>query len=431
MSNACRATQPGSQSSYSTVNAQVNVVYAEGLCAHGWNVPSGTVISFTVIPKSPLPVARLGLDAPAYLKRRDVHLENIYYYINEKEGLNYTVDASKGAATSLEYYPSAADTPLRCALPKVQSEVTGVSGPDKPAVALSTAERVRAMERLAPTYEYTCMMHPDIHQSQEGKCPKCGMVLVQVKPSFGGEYQFTVSTDPAVPKAGAKTRLRFVIQDPQTGAQVKNYVLNHERLFHLFIVSHDLSIYEHLHPALKQDGSFELDVRFPLSGRYKLHGDFFPVGGTLQTFHRAILAAGDPAASIPATFTITPDATSVKTVDGLTARLEFGSGVPRTGVLIPLKYTLTDSRTGKPVKDLQPYLGAWGHTLILSEDQAEYLHSHPTVTIPDGSRRKDLHGGPEIEFQTMFPVPGNYRIWTQFQRDGRVITIPFTVRVMN
>lgn len=422
----------GSQNSYSTANEQVNVVYGEGSCPYGWNVPSGTVISLTIVPRNPIQTGSLGLEAREFDKRRDVHIETLYFYVNEKDGLNYTVDVSKGVATSVEYYPSAADASLRCGAPKPQAAVAGGTGPDKAAVTLSTAERVRAMERLAQTYEYTCAMHPDVHQSQEGRCPKCGMVLLQLKPAFSGEYLFSFSTVPAVPASGAKTRLRFSVQDPQTGAAVKKYVLNHERLFHLFIVSNDLTIYQHVHPVLKQDGSFEFDVRLPLSGRYKLHGDFFPVGGTLQTFHREILAAGDPGASIPTTFAITPDATSVKTVDGLTARLEFGrTGVPTTGVLIPLKYSLTDARTGEPVKDLEPYLGAWGHTLILSEDQAEYLHSHPTVMVPDGPRRKNLHGGPEIEFQTMFPVPGNYRIWTQFQRAGRVITIPFTVRVAN
>ena len=28
---------------------------------------------------------------------------------------------------------------------------------------------------------YTCTMHPEIVQSQPGKCPKCGMSLVQKK----------------------------------------------------------------------------------------------------------------------------------------------------------------------------------------------------------------------------------------------------------
>jgi hypothetical protein len=81
------------------------------------------------------------------------------------------------------------------------------------------------------------------------------------------------------------------------------------------------------------------------------------------------------------------------------------------------------------VRDLEPYLGAWGHTLILNADQSEYLHSHPTEMLPESADTGSLRGGPEVEFQTMFPTPGNYRIWTQFQRAGRVTTVFFTIRV--
>ena len=39
--------------------------------------------------------------------------------------------------------------------------------------------------------------------------------------------------------------------------------------------------------------------------------------------------------------------------------------------------------------------------------------------------------GPTIVFQVMFPRSGMYRVWVQFQRHGRVVTAPFTVRVTN
>jgi len=29
--------------------------------------------------------------------------------------------------------------------------------------------------------QYTCPMHPEVKQDQPGKCPKCGMALVQKK----------------------------------------------------------------------------------------------------------------------------------------------------------------------------------------------------------------------------------------------------------
>jgi hypothetical protein len=43
--------------------------------------------------------------------------------------------------------------------------------------------------------------------------------------------------------------------------------------------------------------------------------------------------------------------------------------------------------------------------------------------------RAKLTSKPDVVFDTFFPHPGNYRIWSQFQRRGKVITVPFTVYV--
>ena len=93
-----------------------------------------------------------------------------------------------------------------------------------------------------------------------------------------------------------------------------------------------------------------------------------------------------------------------------------------------LKYHLTDSRTSEPVRDLVPYLGAWGHTLILSEDQSDYIHSHPEEVVPDSADKSKLRGGPDATFNAFLPRPGNYRIWSQFQRGDTLTTVSFTVR---
>lgn len=293
---------------------------------------------------------------------------------------------------------------------------------------MSPAERVRAMERLAPTYDHTCTMHPEIHQAQEGVCPKCGMPLVSASPSVLGEYGFKIVPTPTLPKAGERVRLRFVVSHPQTGAPVSRYVLNHERLFHLFIVSQDLGEYQHVHPRLEPDGSFTLETVLPRAGLYKLHSDFFPVGGTPQVIHRDLETAGRRA-GVAATPTLTPDATFTKTVDGMKITLDVGGDGPSAGVLVPLRYSLADARTGTPVRDLEPYLGAWGHTLILNADQSEYLHSHPTEMVPGGPESAKARGGPGVEFLTMFPAAGVYRVWTQFQRAGKVTTVSFTIKV--
>jgi hypothetical protein len=58
--------------------------------------------------------------------------------------------------------------------------------------------------------------------------------------------------------------------------------------------------------------------------------------------------------------------------------------------------------------------------LILSEDMGDYVHGHAEV-VP-GSDSKS-----QLVIETIFPRPTNYRLWVQFQRSGRVITVFFTV----
>jgi hypothetical protein len=37
-------------------------------------------------------------------------------------------------------------------------------------------------KKHATAKQYTCPMHPEVVQNKPGKCPKCGMNLVAVKP---------------------------------------------------------------------------------------------------------------------------------------------------------------------------------------------------------------------------------------------------------
>ncbi len=117
---------PGQSSTsvYLTEGERISVTYAERPCDHDWQVPPGTVISFFIHPKHPPVFADLKLDERKYEKRRDVHIETLYYYVNQAEGINYTVDTGKGVVTGVEYYPSAKENKRRCSTAKAPAVVT-------------------------------------------------------------------------------------------------------------------------------------------------------------------------------------------------------------------------------------------------------------------------------------------------------------------
>src|SRR6266849_351774 len=83
--------------------------------------------------------------------------------------------------------------------------------------------------------DFVCPMHPDVHSSVPGHCPRCGMPLVANLPDRA-EYQVMLALRPSAPRPGKTVQLVFTVQDPRTGKQVTDFQLMHERLYHLFIV---------------------------------------------------------------------------------------------------------------------------------------------------------------------------------------------------
>ena len=111
------------------------------------------------------------------------------------------------------------------------------------------------------------------------------------------------------------------------------------------------------------------------------------------------------------------------------AELKFDPGMIISGQPAWLKYRLTDTKTDQPVDDLAPYLGAWGHMLILSEDQTVVLHSHPEQKVDVEESMATQRGGPDLTFEVLFPAPGHYRVWAQFLRGNRLSTVAFDLKV--
>ncbi len=305
--------------------------------------------------------------------------------------------------------------------PSVKAERSGGAS-QTPASGSRTIEVVKQAE------EYTCPMHPDIRTNAPGVCPKCAMTLAPVTPAITDDFNLKFECFPKTPKPGEKIRLRFSIFNPKTREQVKEFYITHEKLFHLFIVSEDLSQFQHIHPALEAGGSFTIETVLPVAGNYKIYSDVYPHDGAPQVLQQNITTAGYTNDLLRAQPRLTPDASLTRIADSMKIELKPEPAQIIAGQPFVLKYHLTDSKTGQPVRDLVPYLGAWGHTLILSEDQSDYVHSHPEEIVPDSLDKTKLRGGPDATFNAFLPRPGNYRIWTQFQRGDTLTTVSFTVR---
>lgn len=249
-------------------------------------------------------------------------------------------------------------------------------------------------------------MDPEVRGKGPGKCPKCNMDLEPDLPD-PVEYPIKAAIFPRAFHAGQKVRLEIQVLNPVTGRPVPKFRAVHEKLFHLFLISQDLQFFLHEHPQLTGDSVFRLETRLPKPGCYRLLCDFYPEGGTPQLVPATLIAPG--AGAQPQ---LAPDLVS-KHAANLAVELSTEPAPPIAGQKTLLFFRL------KPAEGLEPYLGVWGHLLAASEDLIDLIHEHPTIA----------DGGPQVQFNLIFPRPQMYRIWVQFQRLGKVNTAVFTVPV--
>ncbi|MCU1628277.1 MAG: secreted protein [Pseudonocardia sp.] len=225
--------------------------------------------------------------------------------------------------------------------------------------------------------------------------------------SSRGGYTLT-PTDPT-PATGTHD-FAFRITGPD-GAPVTAFDESHTERLHLIMVRRDTTAFQHVHPSMGPDGTWSVPLTLPAGGSYRAFADFVPTGGEPTTLGVDLAVAGE---YVPVTHPVSRTAL----VDGYEVRLDGELG---PGQASPL--TLTVNRDGRPVTDLQPYLGAYGHLVALRDGDLAYLHVHPDGSPGDGATPP----GPRIRFVAEVPSAGGYRLFLDFQHGGAVHTAEFTV----
>jgi hypothetical protein len=211
-----------------------------------------------------------------------------------------------------------------------------------------------------------------------------------------------VVDDPEL-RRGRQESLRFRIVG-DNGETVRDFDVEHERRMHLILARRDLSNFQHLHPEQTADGSWIVKVRPDDAGSYRLFADFSH-DGEPQTLATDLQVDGT------ADLRPLPEPEPTAVSDG-GYQVRLAAGEARPGQEADLRFTIT--KDGVPV-ETDPYLGAGGHLVALRDGDLAFLHVHPM----DDS----------VRFAATFPTEGRYRLFLQFQHEGRVHTVAFTQEV--
>jgi hypothetical protein len=222
-------------------------------------------------------------------------------------------------------------------------------------------------------------------------------------------YTLDLVEDRLERSASATLRFRILGADDEP---VTRFETAHGKLLHLIVVRRDLATYEHLHPVMASDGTWSVTADLAAAGTYRVFADFRPA-----TEAEGLTLGQDLFVAGPYEPQTLPAAAAASTVSPYEVKLDGHLVAGQTSRL-----TLTVTRDGEPVTDLEPYLEAYGHLVALRDGDLAYLHVHPEGAPGDGRTEP----GPEITFSTEVPSAGTYRLFLDFKHAGEVRTAAFT-----
>jgi hypothetical protein len=233
--------------------------------------------------------------------------------------------------------------------------------------------------------------------------------------------------------------------------RLDDLVPDHGHLMHLFLVRMpDMQSFWHLHPEQMQAGEFSGFLPAMPAGQYRIYADIVHHTGfpETQVGELNLNANSDPAISKPLSGDDSGEASLTASdriailADGYRMVWERDASPLKARQPIWFRFRLED-KDGNPASGLENYMGMAGHAVFISSDGAVFSHVHPAgsvsmaaLVIAQGSTTGQSmagmdHGAPsaEVSFLYGFPRAGDYRIFVQVKRAGRVETGSFLAHV--
>ena len=206
------------------------------------------------------------------------------------------------------------------------------------------------------------------------------------------------------------------VQIPATVAKANNDGKPHA--YHMVVVSNDLRFFDLVEASYKNSQNIEVKPKFPAPGDYTVFSDYDPNGEKEQVSVEKVSIPG----KVP--FPTELDSYSkTKTFSDTKIDLNLSEPNIKAGKKVTLKFDLKQASNNKPIKDLKPYLGQKANLVVIKSSsslaESDYIDTETMQNSPNN----------QVHFTTQFPEPGTYKLWLQFNRNGKVKTADFWVTV--
>ncbi len=206
------------------------------------------------------------------------------------------------------------------------------------------------------------------------------------------------------------------VQIPAAVAKANNDGKPHA--YHMVVVSNDLRFFDLVEASYKNSQNIEVKPKFPAPGEYTVFSDYDPNGEKEQVSVEKVSIPGE----VPFP-TELESYSKTKTFSNTKIDLNLSEPNIKAGKKVTLKFDLKQASNNKPIKDLKPYLGQKANLVVIKSSsslaESDYIDTETIQKSPNN----------QVHFTTQFPEPGTYKLWLQFNRNGKVKTADFWVTV--
>lgn len=217
----------------------------------------------------------------------------------------------------------------------------------------------------------------------------------------------------------------FTLKLTRDGTPVSQDALEerHTQKIHLLVVDQSLGDYHHVHPVAGKDaGSYIFSFTPRTPHDYVVYADIKLVGNGAQMIPVRLKGTSPCAGDCT-----DRSAAARASTGGITGKVVFADEVIKAGTPVNAEVTLT-GEDGKPLADLEPVMGAYGHIVGFYEGLTDVAHMHPMGTEPT---KESDRGASPLKFMLHPDHPGYLKYFVQIRRDGKDVFLPFGLIIAN